>query len=220
MVGLVTDNASNAAAAARLTGWKHVPCFAHTLNLIVKGALEADSKLAALKKKCKDIVTFFHHSSKASEKLTDIQKQLGVPEKKLVQEVDTRWNSTFYMFERMIELHESVTTTLCLSGKSEMCISAEELELTKKVVEVLKPFESAIVDMSGSKFITVSKLIPIARSLQLVTVQNSTQIPLKQELIAQMQRRFVNMEGNLILAKATLLDPRLKKMAFRNNEET
>ena len=110
----------------------------------------------------------------------------------------------------MIELHESATTTLCLSGKSEMCISAEELELTKKVVEVLKPFESAIVEMSGNKFVTVSKVIPIARSLQLVTVQNYTQIPLKQELIAQMQRRFVNMEGNLILAKATLLDPCLK----------
>ena len=50
-------------------------------------------------------------------------------------------------------------------------------------------------------------------------MKNSTQIPLKQELIGQMQRRFVNMEGNLILAKSTLLDPRLKKMAFRNNEE-
>ena len=62
VVALVTDNTSNAVAAARLTGWKHIPCYAHTLNLIVKGALEADSKLAALKKKCKDIVTFFHHS--------------------------------------------------------------------------------------------------------------------------------------------------------------
>ena len=33
VVALVTDNASNAVAAARLTGWKHIPCFAHTLNL-------------------------------------------------------------------------------------------------------------------------------------------------------------------------------------------
>ena len=219
VVALATDNASNAVAAARLTGWKHIPCFAHTLNLIVKGALEAYLKLTTLKKKCKDIVTFFHHSSKASEKLTDIQKQLEVPEKKLIQDVDTRWNSTYYMFERMIELHESVTTTLCLSGKTEMCISVEELEIIKKAVEVLKPFESATVEMSGSKFVTVSKVIPIPRSLQLVTVKKSTQIPLKQELIGQMQRRFLNMEGNLILAKSTLLDPRLKKLAFRNNEE-
>ena len=38
VVALVTDNASNAVAAARLTGWKHILCFAHTLNLIVNPA--------------------------------------------------------------------------------------------------------------------------------------------------------------------------------------
>ena len=32
-----------------------------------------------------------------------------------------------------------------------------------------------------------------------------------------MRQRFVNMEGNLLLAKATLLDPRFKKVAFLNN---
>jgi hypothetical protein len=99
VVALVTDNAANAVAAARLTGWKHIPCFAHTLNLIVKGALEADPGMVALKKKCKDIVTFFHHSCKASDKLREIQRQLGLTDKKLIQDVETRWNSTFYMFE-------------------------------------------------------------------------------------------------------------------------
>ena len=82
VVALVTDNAANAIAAARITGWKHVPCFAHTLNLIVKAALESDRDLVVLKKKCKDVVTFFHHSAKASDKLSDIQKQLEIPENK------------------------------------------------------------------------------------------------------------------------------------------
>ena len=206
VVALVTNNASNAVAAARLTGWNHIPCFAHTLNVIVKGALEADLKLTALKRKSKDIVAFFHHSSKASKKHTDIQKQIEVPEKKLIQDVDTRWNSTCHMFERMIELHESVI----------MCISVEELEIIKKSIWSV---ERATVEMSSSKFVMVSKVIPIARSLQLVTVKNSTQIPLKREFIAQMQRHFVNVEGNLTLAKSTQLDPHLKKMAFQNNEE-
>lgn len=92
VVALVTDNTANVVAAARITGWKHVPCFAHTLNLIVQAAISADSMLVDLKKKCKDIATFFHHGTKASDKLNHIQKQLGIPEGKLIQDVETRWN--------------------------------------------------------------------------------------------------------------------------------
>jgi len=33
---IVTDNAANVTSAVRLTGWRHLPCFAHTLNLIVQ----------------------------------------------------------------------------------------------------------------------------------------------------------------------------------------
>ena len=204
---------------SRITGWKNIPYFAHTLNLIVKWALEADPSLVTLKKKCKDIVTFFHHSSKASDKLSEVQKQLEIPEKKLIQDVETRWNSTFYMFERIVEQHKAVTTTLCLQSKSEMCLSVEDLELIKKALEILRPFESATVEMSADKFVSVSKIIPIARSLQQVTVGSSTTLSLKQELVSQMQRRFGNIEANQTLAKSTLLDPRLKKLAFRNNGE-
>ena len=45
-----------------LQGVKHIPCFAHTLDITVNGDLEVDSKLTALKNKYKDIVTFFHHT--------------------------------------------------------------------------------------------------------------------------------------------------------------
>ena len=32
---IITDNASNMVVAIKLLGWQHLPCFAHTLNLIV-----------------------------------------------------------------------------------------------------------------------------------------------------------------------------------------
>ena len=73
--------------------------------------------------------------------------------------------------------------------------------------------------MSADKYVSVSKIIPIARSLQRVTVGSSATFPLKKELIAPMQRRFVNIEANLYLSKSTILDPRFQKLAFRNNAE-
>ncbi|XP_049782800.1 uncharacterized protein LOC126184454, partial [Schistocerca cancellata] len=35
MMKEISDNAANIVAAIRLTAWKHITCFAHTLNLIV-----------------------------------------------------------------------------------------------------------------------------------------------------------------------------------------
>ena len=38
-VVVVTDNAANVVADVRHTGWTHVPCFVHTLNLVVSEAI-------------------------------------------------------------------------------------------------------------------------------------------------------------------------------------
>ena len=89
-VAMVTDNAANVVAAVRDTGWIHVPCSAYALNLVVSEEIKAYTKIHQLRKSCKDIVSFFHHSVKASAKLKEIQLQLGIPENKLIQEVETR----------------------------------------------------------------------------------------------------------------------------------
>ena len=107
----VTDNASNMISAISKTGWRHLPCFAHSLNLVVQDSIKKDTAVCTLQQQCKDIVSHFHRSVKSAEKLRDVQKQLKVPEHKLVQEVSTRWNSTYLMFERIVEQFEAITTT-------------------------------------------------------------------------------------------------------------
>ena len=155
------DNASNIVAAVRITGWQHVPCFTHTLNLVVLAAIKADRSVHDLQKKRKQIVCFFHHCSKSSEKVKEIQGQLGIPQHKLIREVETRWNSTYYMFDRIIEQHQAVTTALCLGNRNDMCLAASEVELLKAAVTVLKPFEATIREMSVDKYISISKVIPL-----------------------------------------------------------
>ena len=52
---IITDNAANIVAAVNLLGWHHLPCFVHTLNLIVQDSLKAINGLPSLQQKCKDI---------------------------------------------------------------------------------------------------------------------------------------------------------------------
>ena len=105
-------------AAVRKAGWAHYPCFAHTLNLVVKNSIKALPDLLYNQQRCSAIVDLFHHSTQATEKLKEIQKQLKFPEHKLIQSVETRWHSVFYMFEKLLEQKEAVTTVLCVLGKN------------------------------------------------------------------------------------------------------
>ena len=46
------------------------------------------------------------------ERLKQIQVQLGHPTRKLMKEVDTWWNSTFHMLERMHGERETVSAAM------------------------------------------------------------------------------------------------------------
>ena len=79
----------------------HVRCFAHSLNLIVKDAVKATPELEPLIAKVKKVVNTFNWSAKATTRLYQTQVNMGVKQPlKLIQECETRWNSTMKMLQR------------------------------------------------------------------------------------------------------------------------
>lgn len=137
---IITGNASNIVATVNLLGWRHIPCFAHTLNLIVRDSLQADDEVSRLQQKCKEIVTFLRCSMNATERLLSLQLQTDPARKdlKFKQDVEAHWNSTYYMMERIVELNEVVTTALCLLGKNYLCLNPSEREVIVRIVFMLK----------------------------------------------------------------------------------
>jgi len=85
-------------------------CFAYTLNCIVQSALELESVVID---KVKAIVTYFRKNTVANNKLKTYQINNGTnTAKKIIQDVPTRWNVTFCMLNRFIELEDSIRGTL------------------------------------------------------------------------------------------------------------
>lgn len=105
VVFAVSDNVSNIKSALSLLQFKFMGCFAHTINLVVQSSLMLENKLID---QVKSIVTHFKKSTVANNKLQTYQLNNGISQpKKLIQDVQTRWNSTYYMISRFVELEDS-----------------------------------------------------------------------------------------------------------------
>ena len=87
---------------------KRLPCFAHTLQLVVLKFQENCNK--PLLKQVHALVRKVNKSSKATEILLSLSK------KKLVSNVPICWSLTFFMLDRLLELRSPLATHCFRTG--------------------------------------------------------------------------------------------------------
>lgn len=135
IVVVVTDGAANMLKAIDLSYGKkqHVLCFAHTLNLVAQIAIASVPELINLISKVKNIVRWFKQSVVASDELRKLTKGEG----KLLQEVPTRWNSTYYMLERFISLRKIVNDIVHSHITAPPMTSAKEIQDITDIINIL-----------------------------------------------------------------------------------
>ncbi|KAE9537283.1 hypothetical protein AGLY_006306 [Aphis glycines] len=123
----VSDNGSNIKNAINEHLLKHHhPCVAHTLNLSINEAINGNSDINQILKKCRTIVGHFKHSSNATEKLKDFQLQMNLPPLKVKQNVPTRWNSSFIMMERLVNIKTPLSATMSILPRAPNYLNASE----------------------------------------------------------------------------------------------
>ena len=158
--GATVDNAANVhKAVADILSWKCLGCFGHTINLCVKAGLNQSQVHTAIAR-CSRLVTFFRKSSRAAHVLTSKQDALGSPKHKLLKDVETRWNSTYDMVERVMEQQEPICATLIEQKRLDLLPKDTEFRLLEEVLKVLKPFKDITVQVSGENYVTISSILP------------------------------------------------------------
>ncbi|KAF2881919.1 hypothetical protein ILUMI_24249 [Ignelater luminosus] len=212
---VVTDNTANMVKAIDLAfGKKHIPCFAHTLNLVAQNSMQQCTELRSLITKVKDIVTWFKQSNIASNELRKATQK----ETKLIQEVPTRWNSTYHMIERFLELRTIVNDIIIRYKNAPPMLTASELSILSSVLQVLRLIEAATKKVSADKHCTSSKVIPLIHCLLLkikpLKLEESLAKELQSVILKEIDKRMGVIERVTSLAIATILDPRFKKMHF------
>nr|CAH7748444.1 unnamed protein product [Callosobruchus chinensis] len=225
IVACITDNAANMVKAVRLANWWHIPCFAHSLNLIVQAGL---LEIAELLTNIKSIVEFFKHSSSATEKLQNMQKRMGFEVLKLKQDCPTRWNSTFDMLNRLRKMKEPLQSTLGILNNSALPqLNTEDWYMVEKCCDILSIFNEITIEVSSEKNVTSPKIAIISKNLinyctrlksenfesQFITNMVSK---LYDEVVTRYKKKYRNIP---IIWEATLLDPRFKQHGFHTNSK-
>ena len=201
---------------------------------LIRHALDLDV-VAKLLSRCRKLVGHFKHSCLAAEALESKQRQLNADAQplKVIQDVPTRWNSAYYMIDRLLKLRVALTAVLCDSSITskqtdrDLLLKDNQWKLAEQLVHILEPFESATSAISGQKYVTLSLLFPITchllsvmegeRAKPLTTAAKPVAAKLKSELI----RKFPNVSCPLPTSMPVVcaaLDPRFRSLQFLDDK--
>ena len=211
---IVRDNGSNMVKAMEEASLPSFGCFAHSLQLVVHDGLLSQRAVKDLLATCRSIVGHFKHSSVACHKLAHIQENLQLPKHKLKQDVVTRWNSTLYMLESILE--QKMALAAYAAENNIQHLAANQLEMARKMVLVLSPVEE-ITQAISKETATLSIVIPHIRVLLRSWERQDDDLgirTMKKEMTTSLKSRFAGIEENQLLAIATVLDPRFKDKFF------
>lgn len=238
---IVTDGSEILSKASELTGWKYICCFAYILNDVIQSSLSASSELTLLIEKCRRIVAFVRSNDTAKQQLLETQmhdKNLKMQHAqaqvldinaatdvkyplKMKKDNASEWISTFYMLQRIATLKNVLVKILNNFSSAVDVLTRSDWIAIEETISLLKAFEVVILELCNEPYQFASKVVPVTLGLNSL-INNCNTLTLnciekvRKDILSQLRKRLGHVEQNLMLAMATILDPRFKNIAFQS----
>ncbi|KAL7292600.1 hypothetical protein TKK_0013731 [Trichogramma kaykai] len=220
----VTDNGKNIKkAVSKEPEWSRLSCFAHTLQQCVNDCKSSIPTLSTLIEQCSSVVGHFAGSSKSSETFDDYQRRLTEKEPLcLIRHIRTRWDSCYDMFERLEHLRVPLEGVWS-QYKNIPRLTSSDFDDIHSYIQLFKPIKEATKTMSGEKYCTVAKIIPIVTLLK-ETLENEqfcstgTYGDDVLELHRSVCYRFKEYLDNDMLWLAMILNTKIKNKLFKEHQ--
>ena len=159
-----TTNAANVTAAIEKLEVLHLPCFSHTLQLAVEQALKLP-EISKITGRCKRLVAHFNRSPKSYYLLHQKQAALGYKQHSLINDVVTRWNSSYYMIQRVLEQQQPLCATLLELKKGDLMPTDVEFANMELFVQIMNPIVEITEALGAQKYVTISMVRPLLHKL-------------------------------------------------------
>ncbi|XP_065643099.1 uncharacterized protein LOC136074687 [Hydra vulgaris] len=216
----------------------------NVIDLVEEGEKDSSSKfffIARTLTKWRKIVTSFNHSSQLNDLLEESQIRQGVEKNHilhLIQDVKTRWHSTFLMAERMLKLHSYVkdifNSKQQYKDMRKYLLDEDEMVSLKETVNALLSFNQVGVLLSGDWYATCSLIIPSIKYLEKQLSKNKIETPpliviLKSHLLESLQtykdsyelenNSYESLVGEIIPIKKVTKESKKFKLSFEDEED-
>lgn len=191
----------------------HVRCTAHILNLMVQDGI---GKIKHVIQDIRDSVSFLNQSEGRLILFSEIAQQMQVPQRKLILDCKTRWNTTFLMLSTAIKFKDVFPRFQEREPNYYCCPSAEDWLKAEKVCELLEVFNSTTNIISGSEYPTSNLFLNEVYRVKVVLDKKHLEITNEEDfmysMIEAMKVKFDKYWGevNLLMAIGAILDPRCK----------
>ncbi|XP_039676802.1 zinc finger BED domain-containing protein 4-like [Perca fluviatilis] len=221
VLAILRENARNMKAAMEDLAVPNLGSFTHPLQLVVHEGLMSQRSVSDALANSTKIVAHFKHSQLAQSCLEDLQHEMQgagttTTPTRLVQVVQTRWNSSFYMIKSLLK-EKRPLCAYAADHNLPATLSANEWGLLEKTVTVLEPFEELTRKISSANS-TAADVIPAITVLTcLLAKENGTDSgikTMKSTLLQAVSRRFSSIESEPLYAVATLVNARYKDRFF------
>lgn len=189
---------------------------------------DVKGQFAKMISKCRRLVGSFRHSEAMQIKLKEKQNFLKYQNKtKLVQDINTRWNSTFDMLDSVLKNKDAIKL-LALEPENKAIKDSVptdvEFDMLNELCDLLFPLKNLTVMLSGQKYCTISFLFPtiyklINYDLNEINLSYIQCIALRDELLERLNGRFAYVFNNDLFIACTFMDFRMKNFEFVNNLE-
>lgn len=213
---VLRDNARNMSKAMEECGLASLGCMAHTLQLAVNETVLSQRSIQDCVSIGRKIVGHFKHSQLATSHLQNLQKQLGMKEARLQQDVPTRWNSTFYIMQSLMEQKRALAA-YAVDFELPAFLTPHQWALIENMVTILSPCEQLTKDISSASA-TAADVIPSIQALRrLLNRPASTDHGVKTSkstLLQAVEQRFNHIYTEGLFFLVTILDPRYKDCVF------
>ena len=221
---LVSDSASNMVAMADyIDGLEHVKCLNHVLQLCINDELLQKPEISRVIKNAREFSNYASNSVLLNDACRSVAENMDIEYSAFIQDVVTRWNSSYDMLKRFLKNEDIVRNILDqpvwrAKIKPHVKFSNKEWEVMKNVCLVLEPFKEATLELSKN-VACISQYIPTVRAIEmkLKPSENDEGIRgFKERLLKNLLERLDYCESEEKFTLPCLLDPRFKHWCFRS----